>query len=85
MTDPQHLEPAQHADPDGPAKGWSAAEVDPDEYSDGALSATVTEMAAKGGGLTDAQAQAAAKAGAEAALAELGDALSALPDEGAEA
>lgn len=45
----------------------------------------LTAMVAKGGGLTETQAQAAAKAGAAAALAELGDALSALPDEGAEA
>lgn len=27
-------EKAQHKDTDGPVKGWSAADVHPDEYSD---------------------------------------------------
>lgn len=28
------LTPARHATPDGPDRGWSAADVHPDEYSD---------------------------------------------------
>lgn len=28
------LAPARHEDPDGPAKGWNAADVPPDAYVD---------------------------------------------------
>lgn len=32
MTEPKQQ--PEHVDPDGPEKGWSAADVDPSEYTD---------------------------------------------------
>lgn len=42
MSEP--LEPAEHTDPDGPQKGWKAADVDPSEYSDDDYAAQFPEV-----------------------------------------
>lgn len=45
------LEPAQHADPDGPIKGWNAADTPADLLSDNDYAAQFPEVSS---GRTDA-------------------------------